>query len=78
MEVEMAELTLEAVREVVEVVVKEEIVQFRREVSDSFDRVLATIQSLTDRQEDELVGVKGRLHHHNERIAQLERLNNLR
>lgn len=40
--------------------------------------VLSTVERLNDEDRDELAGVKGRLQNHNERIAKLERLNQLR
>jgi len=42
------------------------------------NQVLETIQSLTDEDRDEMTGITGRLRNHNERIAKLERLSNLR
>ena len=50
----------------------------RDEIMDAIGQVLEAVQSLSDEDRDQLAGVKGRLHNHNERIAHLERLNHLR
>ncbi len=58
--------------------VEKEFVNVRQEMHDGFSQVLNTIQGLIDEDRDEMSGLKGRLHNHNERIAKLERLNGLR
>jgi len=85
----MAELTAAIVRTIVKETVKEEVNALRQEMQEGFDtirtetmdginRVLETVQGLTDEDRDEMSGLRGRLHNHNQRIARLERLNHLR
>lgn len=78
----MAELNAEIVREIVQETVKDIVVKevngLRLEMHDGINRILETIQSLTDEDRDEMSGITGRLRNHNERIAKLERLSNLR
>jgi hypothetical protein len=81
----MAELTAETVREIVKIEVntlrlemREGFASSRVETADGINRVLETVQSLSYEDRDEMSGLRGRLHDHNERIAKLERLNNLR
>lgn len=85
----MAELTAEIVQAIVENTVQKEVNTLRLELREGFassrvetadgiNRVLETVQTLTDEDHDEMSGLRGRLHNHNVRIAKLERLNNLR
>lgn len=52
--------------------------RLRDETMEGFERVLDTMQALHDDRGDDLAGFDGRLRKHNERIARLERHNNLR
>jgi predicted nucleic acid-binding Zn-ribbon protein len=81
----MAELTLEAVREIIQDEVgtlrnemREGFATARRETLDAINQVVETVQALSDEDRDEVAGIRGRLHSHNERIARLERSSNLR
>ncbi|MDB5178890.1 MAG: hypothetical protein JWN01_833 [Patescibacteria group bacterium] len=78
----MVELTEERVRQIVREEIREPLDQLERRfyehINDGFDRVLEVIQSLNDQKDDDLAGMDGKFRSHNQRIARLERLNDLR
>ena len=55
-----------------------EVGNLRQEVSDGFERILTTMQTFQDGNNDRFAEIDGRLDYHNKRIAKLERLNGLR
>jgi hypothetical protein len=52
--------------------------ELSQKIDDGIASVINTVQRSSDEDRDEFAGIRGRLAHHNERIAQLERLNHLR